>query len=213
MQLGAGWTYDPDDRIPGYEEFVTFRMGPRVRVYARLEPWQPATIAFVDESGTILTSMRLDCPPHGSVTAPSGVVPDSVYEVRITVLSEGRSAQPWERRIGVVEPELDTDRVRALNELHAGPADAAEASRSIRLTSSSGSLSGSFGHVKIVAARYVDPGSGLTMIGTNSMTSSADHEFAKEDPSDERWLTKTVTNFFDEVRAEAPRVIPVPAIP
>lgn len=207
LELASGWSYDPSDRIAGYEEFVTIRLGPRLRVYVLEQEWTPATLALLDENDHVLSSIRLDLPPVGSISGPSLQIPDSVRKVRLTQAVEGRAGDAWVRRIGTPAPELSTEQVKEINAESERPGSADRAPQTISLAAHASGLDPVFGKIMINAGRLQNAG-GVSRAAQSSASGIANHEFAKESPSDERWLTPFVREQFAQLRAER---LPQPA--
>jgi len=207
LELASGWSYDPSDRIEGYEEFVTIRLGSRLRVYVLPQEWTPATLALLDEDDRVVSSIRLDLPPVGSISGPSLQIPDSVRTVRLTQVVDGRAGDSWVRRIGTPAPELSSEQVEEINAESERPGSDERPSQTITLSAHATGLDPVFGRIMINAGRLQNT-DGVSRAAQSSASGVANHEFAKESPSDERWLTSFVKEQFAQLRAER---LPQPA--
>lgn len=116
--LGPGFAYSPNDSIEGQPGVTTIRLGDRLRVFAAVDRWTPATIALLGKDDAVLWSARLDLPPGGSIT---GSLPEVVGAEKAAI-SHGAGefdAGGFERRIGVPEEEVTTQSMRDIGAVRA----------------------------------------------------------------------------------------------
>ena len=115
VELADGWSYDADALTAEFPDVTTIRLGDQIRIWSRAaDDWFPMTVALLDEQDISMVSFRVDVPPKGTVT---GVMPETarpVKKVRITQVIVALDGEPFRPRIGVVEPELTTPRLREM---------------------------------------------------------------------------------------------------
>ena len=196
--VGPDFQYDPGDRLEGYAEFVTIRLGNDLRIFRGPGDWCPATLALLDGQNKVLSSFRLDLPPVGAI---SGKLPDTAknaVKIRLVHPVAGLTPATWERRIGVPEPELTADRMEELYD--ARHPDSKTANTSITLSSHEAGLDANFASIQLISD------SEQSRPGVNSVTSYtaclvADHMRSQENKvSDEDWVSPQVRNVFNELR-------------
>jgi hypothetical protein len=200
IRVGPGFRYDPDDRLPGYEEFVTIRLGNALRIFYRGE-WRPATLALLDDQSNVLVSLRLDLPPVGAI---SGALPDTTppfTQARLVHAANGLTIGNWERRIGLPEPELTVERINELDH-EAQNLESNAASSVVTLSSHTATLDPSFGSIHIVACDAQEEAhSGADIVDSYTANFVANHKRSEDElVSDEAWLLRRVRDAFDELR-------------
>lgn len=104
---GRGFRYDA---ASGEAGFATIQMGAHLRMFVVLPEWTPATVTLLDEQGATVRVFRLDLPPQGVIDAD---VPELAASEKMQVYF-ARVATPFERRIGVNEAMLTTERVKEI---------------------------------------------------------------------------------------------------
>lgn len=105
--LGRGFRYDPAAGEPGV---TTIRLGDQMRIFAVLPDWVPATVSLLDEQGGVVRVVRMDIPPAGVIHAD---IPELAASAKIQVYFASVAA-PFERRIGIDEPVLTSERVKEI---------------------------------------------------------------------------------------------------
>lgn len=183
--VDTSFSYDPIEHAGGDPRVTTIRLGDRLRVYAVVPAWTPATLSMLDREGRVLHSVRLDLPPGGTI---SGRLPqiDGWEKIRLIRGVDGFDSERFERRVGVPEAELTTQRMNEIDATpdrgHEGSGEGVElkqAERSAATVSSETSLDPNFGRVYVLGGSY-------------SMAGVGD-EWKRDGPvSDEHWLTDGV---------------------
>lgn len=105
--MGRGFRYDA---AAGEPRVTTIRLGDQVRIFAVVPEWMPATVSLIDEQGATVRVFRMDLPPSGVIDAD---IPELAASEKIRVYFAPVAA-PFERRIGVDEPVLTTERVKEI---------------------------------------------------------------------------------------------------
>jgi hypothetical protein len=195
MVVAPGFMYDPAALTPGFPAVTTIDLGPRLRVFSTVGRWTPASLVLLDEHGGIITTIRLDLPPAGTVRGRLDAIAPDVVAVRLTTARdiEEASLAATERRIGIHEPELAHDRlvelglVRTSSQVEPRSGESvvgADQTTASAINSSETSLDPNFGRVMIVG--------GEGSASTSSFTGVADQWDGPGDPSEQHWLSQTV---------------------